>query len=170
VALSTTIASSSTAGAGPSSLDASDSGRVAETSNPGTGTSALADKAAEASSDHSLTSGLMLNRIPSPRRRHRLCWGMALATSPPSPMHGGTSLVHRGPPSSCGSMSFFFCCCSVANRHVVRPAASSRKSEGKCETYQGHVTMLKAHQNGDGAIRLPHCPLHLTRGARRWRG
>jgi hypothetical protein len=126
VALSTTIASSLTAGAGPSSLDARDSGRGTETSNPGTGTSALEDEPAEAGSDQSLTSGLKPNRLPSPPRRHRLCWGMALAASPPSPMHGGTSPVHRGPPSSCGSMSFFFCCSTAANRCVVRLAASSR--------------------------------------------
>jgi hypothetical protein len=34
------------------------------------------------------------------------------------------------------------------------------KAEVKFETYQGYITLLRAHRDGDCVIRLPHRPLH----------
>jgi hypothetical protein len=34
------------------------------------------------------------------------------------------------------------------------------KAEVKFETYQGYITLLRAHRDGDSVILLPHRPLH----------
>jgi hypothetical protein len=127
----------STVGASTGSVDTRVSGRGADTSNPGTGTSALVDRPAEASSNQSLTSRLNTAKLPSRCRHCRMCWGIALV--PPLPLLRTVALLMciAGLPLLVGrlfSVSFFFFCSSTANRHAVRLAASSR-TRGRAVRY-----------------------------------